>query len=153
MKIIDKYYKETEHLLYNYRMFEISIKNMQDEIEYLKKEDDVRSVGGIRYDDFKPGPTFKITSSVEDVSLSITETIGYLEHIIKRIKSKLESVDRALEGLTDIERKIVSKRYIQGKQWYVVAYEVSYSERWCKQLRTEAIKKLAIGIFGDAAIE
>lgn len=144
------YYKETEYLLYNYKMFEISIKNMQNEIENLKKED---GASAINYSGIQTSPTNKFSSSTENTALSISERIDYLEHSIKRMKNRLESINEALEGLTEIERDIITKRYIEGSQWYVIAYHVKYTERWCKQLRSKAIKKLIIGIFGDKAIE
>lgn len=148
-KIIDKYYKETEYLLYNYKMFEISIKNMQQEIEFLKSEDGGR---GIAYDSIPISPTNKFSSSTEDIALSVTEKIDYLEHSIRRMNAKLESIDKAMEGLTEAEKDIIRKKYMLGKQWYVIAYEVSYNERWCKELRKRAISKMTIGIFGDTAL-
>lgn len=150
MKIKSQYYKETEYLLYNYKMFEISIKNMEREIEHLKKEDGSM---GIRYDGIKISPTYKFQSIIEDTVLSVTEKIDYLEHSIRRIKNKLKSIDKALEGLTEVERNIIKGRYIEGQQWYVVAYKVKYSERHCKRIRTNAIIKIAIALFGDKIIE
>lgn len=149
MQIVERYYRETEYLLYNYKMFEISIKNMETEIEFLKKEDGSR---GINYDSIPTSPTHKISSSTENMALSITEQIDYLEHSIRRMKSKIESIDKSIVGLTETEREIIKKKYIYGKQWYVVAYEVSYSERQCRNIRNTAIGKIAIGIFGDIAV-
>lgn len=149
MKIKDKYYKETEYLLYNYKMFQISIENMQQEIELLKEED---GTAAITYDGIKTSPTFKFQSSTEDTALSVMEKIDYLEHSIRRIQNRLESIDRALEGLGVIERAIINKRYFEGKQWYEIAYKVSYNERWVKELRRRSINKIAIGLFGDTAL-
>ncbi|MGJ0848168.1 hypothetical protein ACR77J_15870 [Tissierella praeacuta] len=142
------YYKETEYLLYNYKMFQISIKNMQNEIESLEKED---GTSAINYSGVQTSPTNKFSSSTESTALSISERIDYLEHSIKRTKSKLDRIDKAIEGLTEKEKDIITKKYIEGKQWYVVAYNVSYSERQCRNIRTKAIKKIAIGIFGEVA--
>lgn len=150
IKIKNKYYKEMEYLLYNYRMFEISIQNMQSEIDFLKKEDGTTAIS---YDGVKTSPTFKFSSITENTALSVSEKIDYLEHSIKRIRSKLESIDRAIDGLTDIEKEIIKGRYINGQQWYVVAYKVKYSERHCKRIRTNAIIKIAIALFGDKIIE
>jgi len=150
MKIKSQYYKETEYLLYNYKMFEISIKNMEREIEHLKKEDGTTA---IEYDGVKTSPTYKFSSMTEDTALSITERIDYLEHSIRRIRNKLESIDKAISGLTDVEQDIIKGRYINGHQWYVIAYKARYSERHCKRIRTNAIIKIAIGLYGDKVIE
>lgn len=149
IKIKDKYYKETEYLLYNYEMFKISIENLKEKIEFLKQEDGLK---GIDYNKDKISPTYKFTSIVEDTVLSLSEKIHYLEHSIRRMQSKIEAIDRALEGLTKTEKDIIEKRYFEGKPWYVIAYELNYNERWCKELRRRAISKIAIGIYGDTAL-
>lgn len=151
MKIKNKCYKETEYLLYSYKMFKISIENMKNEIEYIKNEED--GLTAINYDGINTSPTNKFSSSTEDTALSVSEKICYLEHSIRRIESKLERIDRALEGLTEIERQVIKQRYIEGLQWWQVGYQVKYSERHCKRIRTGAIEKIAIGINGDKAIE
>lgn len=150
MKIKNKYYKKTEYLLYNYKMFKISIENMKDEIKYLEGED---GMTGIKYDGISTSPTHKFSSVTEDTVLSVSEKIDYLEHSIRRIESTLEGIDRALGGLSYIERDVVTERYIEGQQWWQVGYKVKYSERHCRRIRTGAIEKIAIGINGDKAIE
>lgn len=150
MKIKEKYYKETEYLLYNYNMFRISIENMKKEIEFIKDED---GMSGISYNSMFTSPTNKINSITEDVALSNSEKVHFLEHNIKRVENKITRIDKALEGLTDIEERIITGKYIEGKQWYVVAYSVRYSERHCKRIRTDAIVKIAIGMNGDKVVE
>lgn len=148
MKIKDRYYKETEYLLYNYKMFEIAIENMEKEIKLIESND---GIAGISYNGVNISPTHKFFSDTEDTALANSEKIHYLEHSIQAIKSKLESINRALKGLTEVERQIIHEKYIEGKQWYIVAYNASYSERHCRNLRRNAIEKIAIGIFGEIA--
>ena len=47
-----------------------------------------------------------------------------LEKRIKITESKLERIDRAIEALNDTEKQIITERYINGKQWWQVAYSV-----------------------------
>lgn len=148
MDIKEKYYKETEYLLYNYKMFKISIENMNKEIEFIKKEDGAK---GISYDGIRTSPTHKFSSATEDTALSNIEKIDYLEHSIRKIENKIERIDRAIEGLTDSEKSVVLDKYLKGQQWYIVAYNVCYSERQCRNLRRSAIEKIAIGLFGEIA--
>lgn len=144
----DKYYKEIEYKLYNYNMFKIGIENLKKEIEYLES-DEVRSLNAITYDEERTGKTNKISNVIESTMLSISEKILFKEMNIKRLENKIQAIDRALEVLTDIEREVIKLRYIEGKQWYIVAYNVNYNERWCKELRKRAIDKLIIGIYGE----
>lgn len=139
------YYKETEYLLYNYKMFQISIENMKRDIELLKEE---CGVSGVNTEGINTSKTYKVTSIAEETALSNAEKIEYLERSIARVEKKIEKIDRTLEGLTEEEKKILVNRYFEGKQWYVVAYKVGYSERHCKRLRNEAIEKMITGLFG-----
>lgn len=138
-------YKKVEQLLYNYKMLKISIENIEEEIEYLEND---YGVSGINYEETGTSKTNKINSIVEDTALSISEKKYYLQHQIEGIKRKIESVDRAMKGLVDIERAIITEKYIEGKQWYVVAYNNGCSESTAKRYRRSAINKLVVGIYG-----
>lgn len=140
------YYKETEYLLYNYKMFQINIENMESEIEYLRKEGD--GMIGIIYEGINTSPTYKTNSMTEDVALSNSEKIHFLEHNIERNRRQLEKIDRVMNGLSEVERLILQERYIEGKQWWQVAHKVGYSESHSKGIRKKAIDKLIVGIYG-----
>ena len=139
-------YKKVEELLYNYKMLKISIENMKEDIEYLDKEDGLK---GISYDGTSTSKTNDTSDIVADVVLSKSEKRHYLEHQIECNQREIDSIDRAMEGLTDIERKIITEKYINSNQWWQVASKVCYSESWCKQLRGKAINKLIIGVYGS----
>lgn len=144
-------YKRTEELLNNYKMLKISIDNMKQEIEEIKKEGDT-GVGSIEYDKEKVSPTFKITSQVEDIAIRNIEKVERLQRRIEVTESKIQRIDNAIHGLNDIEMEVVQLKYIEGLKWWQVAYKIRYSERHCKRVRTDAIKKLAIGIFGEVEV-
>lgn len=139
-------YKKVENLLYNYKMLKISIENKQQEIEYLKEED---GLSGISYDDISTSPTNKFSSSTEDTALSNTEKIHYLEHSIEGIRRQIESIDRAMEGLTDTERIVIQEKYINSKQWWQVSSVVHLGERQCRNIRKAAIEKMIIGMYDN----
>lgn len=141
---MDKY-KKIENLLYNYKMLEISITNMEQEIEYLNQED---GLSGISYDSISTSPTNLCKSSTEGIALSNMEKVHWLEHNILRATRDIEKLDMALEGLEEVEKQIVKDYYINNKQWWQVASVAMYSESWCKKLRTKAIRKLVIGVYG-----
>ncbi|WP_427340634.1 sigma factor-like helix-turn-helix DNA-binding protein [Caloranaerobacter sp. DY30410] len=148
-EVKEKYYRATEKLLYNYKMLKVSIENMKAEIEELKKES---GITGINYEGEKTSETHKITQPTEEQSLRNITQEYLLRKRIEITQNKIDRIDRALEGLNETERKIVVMRYIEGMQWFKIAYEVNYNERWCKELRKRAIEKLAIGIYGYTAL-
>lgn len=140
-------YEKVEELLKNYKMMKISIENMKQEIEYIKQNED--GISGIDYDGVSTSKTYKFTSTVEDTVLSRSEKIHYLERNIAHNKRQIKKVDKAMEGLSDDERTIITGKYIEGNQWWQVAGVVGYSERHCKRIRNAAIKKLILGMFGE----
>lgn len=149
MDIKNSYYKSTESLLYNYNMLKVSIENMKLEIEETEKND---GATGIKYDGISTSPTFKFSSQTEDTSIRNIETIDLLKKRIEITENKIERADNAIEALNGAEKDVIIKRYLEGKQWYIVAYEVNYNERWCKELRKRAIEKIAIGLYGYRAL-
>ena len=149
MDIKNSYYKSTESLLYNYNMLKVSIENMKLEIEETEKND---GATGIKYDGVQTSPTFKFSSQTEDTSIRNIETIDLLKKRIEITENKIKRVDNAIEALNGAEKNVIIKRYLEGKQWYIVAYEVNYNERWCKELRKRAIEKIAIGLYGYRAL-
>lgn len=150
MKIKDKYYKSVEKLLYNYNMLKINIEITDKQLEELKHED---GMAGVSYDGEKICKTYKFHSKTEDTAI---RNIG-VEELLKKRKEKLQNkidiIDRLLKGLNDIERTIIEMHYIKGKQWWQIAYEVKYSERHCRRIKSDAIYKLVVGLYGEEVIE
>lgn len=150
MKIQDKYYRNIERLLYNYNMLKINIEITDKQLKELKEED---RLTGINYEGVQISETYKFHSQTEDAA---EKNITAEELILKRkekLENKLEVLDKLIEGLNSIEKTIIKMYYIQGKQWWQIAYEVRYSERHCRRMRSEAIGKLAVGLHGERAIE
>ncbi|KNF08540.1 hypothetical protein CLPU_6c00260 [Gottschalkia purinilytica] len=145
----DNYYKSVESLLYNYTMFKASIENMEAEIKEIEIEDGLRSLS---YENEKTSCTNEINRSTENIAIRKIEHKDLLKKRIEIIDSKLRRLDNAINALNELENKIITKRYFEGKQWYIIAYELSYNERWCRQVRKQAISKLAIGLYGDIEV-
>ena len=150
MKIKDKHYKSVEKLLYNYNMLKINIEILNHQLEELKKEE---GMTGISYDGEKTGKTYRFHSQTEETAINNIELEELINKKKEKLQSKLDMLDRLTEGLNDIERDIIRMYYIEGKQWWQIAYEVKYSERHCRRIRAEAICKLAVGLYGEEVIE
>ncbi len=150
MKIKDKYYKSVEKLLYNYNMLKINIEILSHQLEELKKEEGMK---GINYDDVKISKTNKFHSQTEETAINNIELEKLINKKKEKLQSKLDMLDKLTEGLNKVEREIIRMYYIEGKQWWQIAYEVKYSERHCRRIRSEAICKLAVGLYGEEVIE
>ena len=55
-------------------------------------------------------------------------------------------VNRGLKALNDLERTIMIGRYIDGLCWDDIADKVYYSERWCRQVKNIALKKMELAM-------
>lgn len=127
-------------------MLNANIENMEQEIEYLKNNNGMK---GLSYDGISTSPTNEIKSSTESIALSNIEAIDYLERMILKAKMDIEKVDRVLEVLEERERIIIKEWYINNKYWYQITPLVFTEERRCRTIKTNAIKKMIVGIYGD----
>lgn len=150
MKIKDKYYKSVEKLLYNYNMLKINIEITDKQLKELEQEEGMRAMS---FDNVKTSETNKISSQTEDAAIRNIEIEDILKKKKGKLQHKLDILDKLIEGLNEIERKVITMYYIEGKQWWQTAYEVKYSERHCRRIRAEAICKLAVGLYGEEVIE
>ncbi len=150
MKTKDKYYKSVEKLLYNYNMLKLNIEIIYKQLGELKEEDGLTSIS---LDGVSTSKTNKIHSQTEDTVMRRIEAEELLRKRKEKLESKLETINKLLTGLNDIERRIIVMYYIHGFQWWQIAYKVKYSERHCRRIRSEAICKLAVGLYGEEVIE
>jgi len=150
MKIKDKYYKSVEKLLYNYNMLKINIEITDKRLKELEQEEGMRVMS---FDNVKTSGTNKISSQTEDAAIRNIEIEDILKKKKGKLQHKLDILDKLIEGLNEIERKVITMYYIEGKQWWQTAYEVKYSERHCRRIRAEAICKLAVGLYGEEVLE
>ena len=142
------YYKATEKFLYNYNSLKASIENMKQEIEEM----DYREISAIDYEHEPTSETYAFHSTTEESAVYAADKKSLLEQRIKTTEGKIERIDRAIEALNDTEKQIITERYINGKQWWQVAYSVRINERWCREIRRRAVNKIAIGLFGEEAL-
>lgn len=126
-------------------MMKAGIDNLEEEIKFIKNDIGLK---GISYDGVSVSPTNQIKSSVEQTVISIQEVIHFKERDIERLKTNISKIERALDGLEERERIVLTEKYINNKQWWQVSGIVRYGERHCKRIRTEAINKMIIGLYG-----
>lgn len=144
------YYKETENFLKNYNALKISIEISKKELQELQQEESI-GISAVPIKE-RVAPTNDFNSATEDEAISRITQEYLLKRRIEKTTRKVEKVDMALNALSDIQRAIIEKYYIEGKQWYEVAWEVGYCERWCREQRSRAIENLSVAIFSDEAI-
>jgi len=147
-KIKQKYYKRLENDLYNYKYLKLSIDNIKQDITDFNRDD---GVGGIDFGKIQISKTNAFSSMIENATISNLEKLDFLEHCMNRADSVVNKIDKAVLELEEREYKIITLYYIENQPWFKVAYQVNYNERWCKEIRSRAIRKMCIAIYGETA--
>lgn len=140
------YYRATEKYLYNYRALKANIENIKTQIGEL----DYNPIQSTSYDHISNGNRRK--STVENTVINLDERRSELNERKRKLRARIERIDRAIEALNGTEKHIIENWYFKGKQWWQIAHEVKYSERHCRRLKTNAVNKISVGLFGLPAM-
>ncbi|XZK07055.1 sigma factor-like helix-turn-helix DNA-binding protein [Clostridium perfringens] len=122
--------EKIKKLLSNYKTMKVQIECIDYEIELLKE-----------YIEF--------LKELRDSDNYIIESNKEIEHkraIKKRLEDCINSIDKALNELSDTERKIVELRYLEGEKhtWKEIGNIVGYSSDYC---RKEMLNKILFKTF------
>jgi len=127
--------------LREYEAYRAGIENLKNVIT------DVAEEGiGISYDKDPSGSTNKFNSIVENAVLKIDRL--KIEQKIKSMTNILNTLDRALDSLTEAKREIIINRCMKGQYYYQFCHKLYISERSARRLKKEALQELSIAIFG-----
>lgn len=149
IKARKEYYKMTEECLKSYNLIMAHIEDLKNELKEIDLED---GLVAIDYSTSKISPTNKIRKVVEETAISNITRRDLVMKQIELYEYKLNRIMESLDSLDSREQKIIKSKYIEGKQWYIVADEENYSEKWCKKIRNAAINKLALVLYGKEAL-
>lgn len=121
---------EIKNLLSSYKTMKGQIKCIDYEIELLKGH--IEFLKGIRHTD---------SSIIES-----NNEIEYKRAAKKRLEECINSIDNALNELSDTERKIVELRYLEGEKhtWREIGNIAGYSSDYC---RKEMLDKILFKTF------
>lgn len=149
IKAKKKYYKMAEECLKCYNLIIAHIEELKGELKEIDLEDGLQA---INYSSNKISTTNKIKKIVEDTAINNITRRDLVLKQIELYEYKINRIKEAVESLEIREQKIITSKYIQGNQWYIVAHEENYSEKWCKKIRNTAINKLALVLYGKEAL-
>lgn len=141
-----KSYSEVIKLLKGYRQLQTAIINLADEIAELERE--CGAIKSVRYD---KTPVMGGTSGYEDSLISNINRRNQLNEKLENKKSKERRIQRALDTLTDEERFILRKAYIDyapGYMWRLMD-ELHYEKTKLYNLRGFALGKFAAALGHD----
>lgn len=133
--------RQIEEWLQDYGAYKARIDNLKNMIEDIAEEG-----MGISYDKDPSGPTNKFNSITENAVIKLDKFD--IQHKVRVVTNIVNSIDKALASLTDIERTVIENRCIKSQYYYQFCYKICVSERTAKRIKKEALKKMAIVIFG-----
>lgn len=126
------------------------LKSHLDELKRLKEKIKCDyTAKAITYDKEKVSPTNKISKEVEEEVIRILSKIEELENEIEEENSLITKIERAISILSPIHREIIEYKYLDVLSWDEIIDKTSYSERALKYKRSEAVKSIAITLFGS----
>lgn len=136
----------TRKMLYNYSNLATDLYIKQLELEHTKTNDGITSatyddVGGVGGDN---------TSKVEKVGERNMMQAEELEETISGIRLNIDRINKVLEVLTDTEREVIEKRFINRdkKDWCIIADGLGYSVRQAQRIEKQALTKITSLLFG-----
>lgn len=141
------YIKATEKILWQYTSYKAYIENAKEELAEMDKDAGVGM--GIDYSKDKLAPTYKFSSMTESEAEQRIDRKELLQKQIEIISHKLNRIERALNALSETDRKIIEMYYFQGKRIWEIQFEVQYSDRQVKRKKRYALEKLKISIYGE----
>lgn len=64
------------------------------------------------------------------------------QDIDKRLRLKA-AIDERMGSLTEIQRRVLTLRYEDGRQWQYIALKLCYAERSVRRMEEEAVRKMS----------
>lgn len=150
MADIKQYLDFTEEMLKQHKQMKVFLKNVEKRREALKNE--IVELKGVSYDGVSVQSN-NISNPTEELVIDRYERM--LELISEKDKTEtiVKTLDTAIANLDDIHRKVLVMYIIDGKDWLSIEDELKYSERQLRKKKDEAVKSVAVALFGATTLK
>lgn len=150
MADIKQYLDFTEEMLKQHKQMKVFLKNVEKRREVLKNE--IAELKGVSYDRVSVQSN-NISNPTEELVIDRYERM--LELISEKDKTEtiVKTLDTAIANLDDIHRKVLVMYIIDGKDWLSIEDELKYSERQLRKKKDEAVKSVAVALFGATTLK
>lgn len=150
MADIKQYLDFTEEMLKQHKQMKVFLKNVEKRREALKNE--IAELKGVSYDRVSVQSN-NISNPTEELVMNRYERM--LELISEKDKTEtiVKTLDTAIANLDDIHRKVLVMYIIDGKDWLSIEDELKYSERQLRKKKDEAVKSVAVALFGATTLK
>lgn len=137
------YIQEVRNRLKKYRDLQAQHRVLMS--RYLSAGDPYKNMS-INYSSVQAGSsTYNVSSKIENAIIKSDEKISNNSSAAQELKE----IDIALEPLNDLQRNIVTMKYIEKYSWDIVADRTGYSESQCKREGKSALTRMADILYGE----
>lgn len=143
------YCKGVEHMLYSLPFLRAYVKSKEEELLFMEHD----NIQGISYDGISTSQTYSIKQGTEDTALTNLAKAEGISKDIKRVKSKIDSIERSLELLDETQLSIIEHKYFEKSTWETVAEKVHKSINQVQRDNRRALKDLSLSFYGLKAID
>lgn len=86
-------------------------------------------------------------NGTENAVLRVLELEERLDKEIDRLTEKRQEIEQAVNAIPDeVQREVLTRRYLLYQKWEVIAKEMNYSERHIRRLHGHALKNMSLNV-------
>lgn len=150
MADIKQYLDFTEETLRQHKQMKLYLKTLAKRKDNLEKE--ISNLRAVTYDGVSV-QTSNTSSPVEDEVIKRYEKMLDVISETDKTEALVKRVDTAIANLDDIHRKVVTMYVVEGMDWISIEDKLPYSERQLRKKKDEAVKSVAIALFGATVLK
>ncbi|MFP7253834.1 transcriptional regulator [Terribacillus goriensis] len=130
-----KLIKNIEKHLRNYSNYKIASANLHKQLEFISDNKKLKQI-----------PAGHVTLHIPD-----NESLALLQSEFRQLQIVIETIDRSLTELTDIEQKFIQTRYFYKWSIEKSAMHIGYSDKALFVIRNQVMDKLLVSL-GSVAL-
>jgi hypothetical protein len=145
------YIKLTRQYLKKYNQLKIAVQNLDDEIHAQEMLLESESISSVRYgDDAVSGGRgeLNVTEAAADRRIKTEKRIDRMRQEKAELERILRKIDRALDGVSELDCDLVRGHYINGESWQALGDRHFCSEKWARDRGGRALREVAYMVFG-----
>lgn len=150
MADIKQYLDFTEETLRQHKQMKLYLKTLAKRKDNLEKE--ISNLRAVTYDGVSV-QTSNTSSPVEDEVIKRYERMLDVVSETDKTEALVKKVDTAIANLDDIHRKVLTMYVVEGMDWISIEDKLPYSERQLRKKKDEAVKSVAIALFGATVLK
>ena len=150
MADIKQYLDFTEETLRQHKQMKLYLKTLAKRKENLEKK--ISNLRAVTYDGVSV-QTSNTSSPVEDEVIKRYERMLDVVSETDKTEALVKKVDTAIANLDDIHRKVLTMYVVEGMDWISIEDKLPYSERQLRKKKDEAVKSVAIALFGATVLK